>query len=370
MTIATDRDDKMATQWPIAVTLVLCVLFAAVVALLVKREYDSYRFEATQKASLEAKIVAETIDTAMSSARASLIALSSSSPEAIANAGLTIPSLDAIAVFDATGQIAAQSGSAANNMAALIAAGQLATPEGWSGAVALGNQVFAPALSLRGTTGNTIVALVAIAPNTSLGPKRRIIIADASGAYVSIQPAFRVRPSSGAAAAYGTQPASAVTGPVGIFSQDPDGTRVVVGSAMSASGLVAYVAQDRSAIDMGWYRTAIMFALLFIGPMLAGAGIYFIVRGQSERFHVARTQMRDAERRLRIAIEGASCGVWDWDISEDRVYLTQRLAKTFGLEGAGRFDTQDVLAALNTEDGARLRAAQQPKLAVWMLYWL
>jgi two-component system, cell cycle sensor histidine kinase PleC len=96
---------------------------------------------------------------------------------------------------------------------------------------------------------------------------------------------------------------------------------------------------------------------LFLGPILAATGIWFIVRGQTERFETTRTQMRDAERRLRIAIEGASCGVWDWDITQDRVYLTQRLARTFGLEGAGRFDTAEVLEALSPDDNARLRAA-------------
>ncbi len=357
MASALERDEKTAGQWPIAVTLVLCVLFAAVVALLVKREYDSYRHEANQKAALESRIVAENIDSAVLSARATLMAMSSSSPEAIAALATTSPNIEALAVFDPSGLIAAQSPSAASDTSALSAAAQLATSEGWTGAVGRGGARFSPAVSVKTLDGGAIAALVALPATNIVGPNRRVIVAEAGGAFLSILPAFRTQPNGGAAAAFGVGPADRAAGSVGVFTKDPEGTKVVLGSTVSASGLVVYVAQDRSGIDMAWYRTAIMFTMLFLGPMLAGAGIWFIVKGQSERFQIARAQMRDAERRLRIAIEGASCGVWDWDVTEDRVYLTQRLAQTFGLEGAGRFETGEVLEALSSDDSARLRAA-------------
>jgi two-component system, cell cycle sensor histidine kinase PleC len=357
MTSVEQRDEKTAAQWPIAVTLVLCVLFAAVVALLVKREYDSYKFEATQKASLEARVVSENIDSAILSARATLLAVSNSSAEIIASGTVNTPSLEAVAVFDPTGLVMAQRVTSNADLGPLAAAAQLATVEGWSGAVGRGDGRFSPALAIRTLNGGTIAAFVALPPTNLIGPNRRVIVSEAGGAFLSVQPAFKVKPSGGAAAAFGMPPADRATGASGKFTKDPDGTGVVLGSTVSTSGLVVYVTQDRSAIDMAWYRTAIMFALLFLGPVLAAAGIWFIVRGQSERFQVARAQMRDAERRLRIAIEGASCGVWDWDITEDRVYLTQRLAKTFGLTGAGRFETGDVLEALSSEDNSRLRAA-------------
>jgi two-component system, cell cycle sensor histidine kinase PleC len=357
MATDTQSDEKTAGQWPIAVTLVLCVLFAAVVALLVKREYDSYKSEATQRAALESRIVAEHVDGAILSARSAVLAASNASPEMIASLPSVSPSLEAVVVFDSTGLVSAQGATPSNDLAPLAAAAQLATVEGWSGAVGRGEGRFSPAIAIRTPSGSTIAAFVALPATNLVGPNRRIIVSEAGGAFLSVQPAFRVRPNGGAAAAFGIPPADRAAGPSGVFTKDPDGNKIVLGSTVSASGLVVYVAQERGPIDMAWYRTAIMFTLLFLGPMLAAAGIWFIVRGQSERFHIARTQMRDAERRLRIAIEGASCGVWDWDVTEDRVYLTQRLARTFGLEGAGRFDTSEVLEALGTEDNARLRAA-------------
>ena len=144
---------------------------------------------------------------------------------------------------------------------------------------------------------------------------------------------------------------------MGFYTRDGEGLPIVLGVASAENGLVAYVARDRTPLDAAWLRSAIMYGLLFMGPILAAAGIWFLVQGQTERFVHARVQMRDAERRLRVAIEGARCGVWDWDITNDRVYLTQRLAQAFGLPGAGRFETADILPSLSEEDRARLRAA-------------
>jgi two-component system, cell cycle sensor histidine kinase PleC len=356
MASTNDRGERTGGHWPIAVTLVLCVLFAAVIALLVKREYGSYRLDATQKVAMEARVVAEHVDTAMLSARSSLQVLAQSNIAAAASLTALMPNIEAIVVFDPTGRIAIQSVVDPADLGPLAAASQLATSEGWVGAVARGNGQFSPAISIGLVGGSSVAAFVALPEDASLGPNRRIVVSESGGAVIAATPSFKARPT-GAPEALGVSPPDKAAGPSGVFTQDIEGKKVVVGSAVSASGLVVYVAQDRGPIDLAWYRTAIMFAMLFLGPILAGAGIWFIVRGQSERFEITRTQMRDAERRLRIAIEGASCGVWDWDVTEDRVYLTQRLAKTFGLEGAGRFDTAEVLEALSSDDSARLRAA-------------
>lgn len=345
-----------SAQWPLAATLVLCVLFSCVIALLIKREYDSYRYEAQQKIALEARVVAQSIDTNMLAARSSLQVLAASDPSVAPLSGAIGTTLDTIAIFDGAGQTLATTATDPADLGPLAAAAQIATDDGWGGAVARGGGVFTPAVSARMLSGGTISAFVVLPTELGQNANKRIVIADQSGKPILVAPAFKAARGD-AAQAFGVTPPDPATGPMGVFSQDSEGTKIVLGTAISDSGLVVYVAQNRQAIDLIWYRSAIMFGLLLVGPILAGVGIYFIVRGQNERFSAARTQMKDAERRLRIAIEGASCGVWDWDISEDRVYLTQRLAQTFGLEGAGRFETSEILEALSSEDSARLRAA-------------
>jgi two-component system, cell cycle sensor histidine kinase PleC len=352
-----ERDEETAGQWPIAVTLVLCVLFAAVIALLAKRDYDTFRSDATSKAALEARLVAEYVDSAVLSARASMLAVASASPELINSLPATSSNIEAVALFDGAGLVSADSTTDTADLGPLAGAAQLATVEGWAGTVGRGDGRFAPALSILTPSGLTIAALLALPPTDVLGPGRRVIVTEAGGSFLSVQPAFKQVVRGGARAAFGIALPSKASGPIGTFTRDPDGQRIILGIAVSQSGLVAYVAQDRTHLDAAWHRSALMFALLFMGPMLAVVGVWLLVRGQSERFQIARTQMRDAERRLRIAIDGANCGVWDWDITKDHVYLTQRLAQTLGLHGAGRFETSEVVKSLSPDNGARLRAA-------------
>jgi hypothetical protein len=111
MTSAQDRDKQSVRQWPIAVSLVLCVLFLAVIALLGKREFDSSRFNAKQSVAFEARVVAEHIDGAILSVRTTLIALKSLNPDIIAGSAASSSLIEVIAVFDADGRIAAQSGA-------------------------------------------------------------------------------------------------------------------------------------------------------------------------------------------------------------------------------------------------------------------
>lgn len=358
MSRAYESDEPSAGQWPIAVTLVVCVLFAAVVAFLAKRDYDRYRLDATSKIALEARLVAENVDSAVLSARASLLAVANASPEIITALPATSPSIEAAALVDDTGLVSADSTTDTADFAPLARAAQLATSEGWAGAVGRGDGRFVPALSILTPGGLTIAALIRLPTTDILGSGRQVIITERGGSFLSVQPAFKRVIRGGAAAAFGVARPDKASGPIGTFTSDPDGKKIVLGMAVSQSGLVAYVAKDRSSLDGAWYRAAFLFALLFMGPLLAATAVWLLVRDQNERFQIAITQMRDAEGRLRIAIDGANCGVWDWDITRDRVYLTKRLAQIFGLRGgAGRFDTSEVLKSLAPEDGARLRAA-------------
>jgi len=357
MAKAAPKDDEMSGQWPVAITLVLCALFAAVILLLAKRDYDRFHRDATHEAASEARLITSQIDAAIREARASLVAASGLGMANGATVAATAPGLQAVASFDSKGVLVSQGSASSSDIGALAAAAQMAQTDGWSGAVALGGGRYSPAISVRTVDGGALAAFVTFKRLDALGPGRRVGVGEPGGNLISVQPAFKAVSTQGALAAFGLKSPPAAGSALGYYVRDVDGQNIVVGTAVAENGLTAFVSRDRGPIEAAWLRSAIMFGLLFLGPVLAAAGIWFLVQGQSERFATARVQMRDAERRLRVAIEGARCGVWDWDITNDRVYLTQRLAQSFGLLGAGRFDTQEVLQALSAEDQARLRAA-------------
>ncbi len=67
----------------------------------------------------------------------------------------------------------------------------------------------------------------------------------------------------------------------------------------------------------------------------------------------------DGRTRLTLAAAGAS-GIWDWDIAGDRLYVDDRFAALYGLDGdmAGRaLPTATFFSAVHPDDRARLRIA-------------
>jgi two-component system, NarL family, sensor histidine kinase UhpB len=72
----------------------------------------------------------------------------------------------------------------------------------------------------------------------------------------------------------------------------------------------------------------------------------------------AEEALRDSEERLRLTLDAGKCGIWDWDIQQDRVTWSDRVYELFGLSRetfGGR--VEDFTAVVHPEDRARLREA-------------
>ncbi|RZJ17420.1 MAG: PAS domain-containing protein [Brevundimonas sp.] len=67
----------------------------------------------------------------------------------------------------------------------------------------------------------------------------------------------------------------------------------------------------------------------------------------------------DTERRFRVAVEGARCGVWEWDLRDEEVNLSDYMAVLFGFERGGVVSTQAVMARIHP----RYREAVEHALA-------
>jgi two-component system cell cycle sensor histidine kinase PleC len=77
----------------------------------------------------------------------------------------------------------------------------------------------------------------------------------------------------------------------------------------------------------------------------------FLESRRVERAHVAYT---DSEQRFRLAVEAARCGIWEWDLSADRIFMSDVTAALFGWRG-GVVDGQQVLDRVSEghRDGLR-----------------
>jgi PAS domain S-box-containing protein len=79
---------------------------------------------------------------------------------------------------------------------------------------------------------------------------------------------------------------------------------------------------------------------------------------------VTEQALRDNEERLRLATQTGKVGIWDWDITADRVAWTESLYAMHGLEPGGFDGTSAGFAGLlHPDDAARVDSALKAALA-------
>ncbi|MFN3834279.1 MAG: ATP-binding protein [Glycocaulis sp.] len=136
------------------------------------------------------------------------------------------------------------------------------------------------------------------------------------------------------------------------------GTEHILGVARIGDAPLYVYALAPSGLDTGaWNATLIFHALLFFGPLFTAIAFYVVLLMQSGALKKTEAQLRDSERRFRLAIEGARCGVWDWDIETDQVFITDSFARMLGLADSTRLSGPDFMQLLSSEDRSRLRTA-------------
>ncbi len=78
---------------------------------------------------------------------------------------------------------------------------------------------------------------------------------------------------------------------------------------------------------------------------------------------LAELAVRESERRLQLATLAGKVGVWDWDVSENRVAWTDSLFEIHGMAPASFDGTAEAASALvHPEDAERMKAAVEKSL--------
>jgi two-component system cell cycle sensor histidine kinase PleC len=70
-------------------------------------------------------------------------------------------------------------------------------------------------------------------------------------------------------------------------------------------------------------------------PLAIGVVVIGLVLLMQRRLARASREWAASERRFRVAVEGARCGVWEWDLEKDEVNLSDYMAVLLGFEAAG-----------------------------------
>ncbi|MFN3352795.1 MAG: PAS domain-containing sensor histidine kinase [Brevundimonas sp.] len=86
-----------------------------------------------------------------------------------------------------------------------------------------------------------------------------------------------------------------------------------------------------------------------IGPLAIGLAAALFQAYRSTRSAGAERLFADNERRFRLAVEGAKCGVWEWDLERDQVRISAYMATLLGLEDAGQVSAETVFERIHPQ---------------------
>jgi two-component system cell cycle sensor histidine kinase PleC len=308
---ATDQITRGHMPWVRALLLAVALVITAY-ALLVsrddsrpRREAEAVRFEALR---LEAQRAAGLIDArlALTDRALDLIARDLAerpalAVEALDRARLVAPEAGFV-VVDAEGRVLAAVGGKTDAASARSASS--------ASAYALHDDALVTRRALR--DGRAVVA------RTPLPPLK----AELGGADLSLTPAGQAPADAG-------RPVKDADGRLRLTASAPLGAagQTVVASLPIAGGLSAW-------LDDAWMLAA---PLLLVLLMLA------VLAVQNWRQARASRQWADTERRFRVAVEAARCGVWEWDLARGEVVLSDYMAAMLEAEPGQILTTQALI---------------------------
>jgi two-component system cell cycle sensor histidine kinase PleC len=80
----------------------------------------------------------------------------------------------------------------------------------------------------------------------------------------------------------------------------------------------------------------------FLVPIALCAGLTLLLAGEIRRVARIQAARTDSEQRFRMAVEAARCGIWEWDLADDQIFMSEVTASLFGWR-SGLVDGQQVL---------------------------
>jgi two-component system cell cycle sensor histidine kinase PleC len=117
---------------------------------------------------------------------------------------------------------------------------------------------------------------------------------------------------------------------------------------------IAPSAQFFSASDSLWR------GLVFIGgPLVIGLLFGLLLFYQARRSRDNALQFQASEQRYRLAVDAARCGIWDWDLEKNLIYMSDVTGVMFGWGGGGVATTDEVLARVGADHRNELMQALQ-----------
>ena len=140
-----------------------------------------------------------------------------------------------------------------------------------------------------------------------------------------------------------------------IRGQRPDGTQLDLAARPAMGGaLIAVAATPSSAREIS--STAQQMAWL-TAPLGVAFLLGLLLLNQSRKMETAQQAFVDSEQRFRLAVEAARCGIWEWDLTTDQMFMSDVTGAIFGWGGGGSVPGQEVLDRVSPDHRERVRQA-------------
>jgi len=90
-------------------------------------------------------------------------------------------------------------------------------------------------------------------------------------------------------------------------------------------------------------------AIFVGGPLLIGGLFGLLLLFQARKNKDDALKFHENEQRYRLAVEAARCGIWDWDLDQDLVYMSDVTGVMLGWGGGGVASTDEVIQRVAPE---------------------
>ena len=365
----------MSEQARVALTLVIvfAAAFVSVIGLKIYQERRDLVSAAELSQARAAAFVAERTasrlalaNAAVSNAASSVALFGIDEAASILDATAAHPLIGDVALINDAGEVvgASDTGEAGGLAAAL---------SGWSDGLfwltptadGSGLRLLTAARLALDDTNAVIVAEVdAFAALPAVAGAQVLVLADADGRVLSANDAPGA-PAAGtiAADAFGVETAAVQRARANAGGAVPDaliadGGRGVIGVVPVANSQLTVLLAGQPRVDGRlWRSTLIFYLLLLVAPILVAIGLCAVLLMQMQNIRDTREALEDQERRFRVAIESARCGVWDWDLTNDTVFVTDSLARMFGRKRSSTMKASEFLSLVRAQDREKLEHA-------------
>ena len=113
-------------------------------------------------------------------------------------------------------------------------------------------------------------------------------------------------------------------------------------SILAALGvLIAYTVAAAVRLGRTGRRARPSSSLWLLAPLSVAIALGLVLLRETRRVERAHAAFTDSEQRFRLAVEAARCGIWEWDLAEDKIYMSEVTAALFGWR-SGVVDGQQV----------------------------